>query len=80
LICLAGEGVTLGRLFTINPIKARKKTAPIPVITPTMTAKMDNLASPIRGGNSFILPIPRRDRLIGALKCDFIPRDVWANA
>ena len=38
----------------INPIKARKKTAPIPVITPTMTAKMDNLASPIRGGNSFI--------------------------
>jgi hypothetical protein len=45
-----------------------------------MTAKMDNLASPIRGGNSFILPIPRRDRIIGALKCDFIPRDVWANA
>jgi len=22
----------------------------------------------------------RRDRLIGALECDFIPRDVWANA
>jgi hypothetical protein len=40
-----------------RPPAARKNTAPNPVITPTAIARIDSLASPIRGGNLSFIPI-----------------------